>query len=64
MYLMEAATGAQAAVEALQTSVNATSIWGEIAHFIPFIGVMVLVSLGYTILKKSVKGASKAKVKF
>lgn len=54
----------QAFITALTTAITPTVLWGMLADAVPFILVMVLFSLGYHIVRKLVKGASKAKVRF
>lgn len=51
-------------VTALTSNITASSIFGVIAELVPFIAIMVPVSLGIYFLRKSVKGAGKAKVRF
>jgi len=53
-----------AVITALSTDINATSIWGAVEPIVPFVGVMILVSLGLTFLRRAVKGASKGKARF
>lgn len=50
-------------VTQLSTTVNATSLWGVFGDAIPFISVVVLVSLGFYLVRKMIKGVSKAKAK-
>lgn len=57
-------TGAQAVYTALGTALTPTSIFGVLVIAVPLIGVMTLVALTIHIVRKQVKGASKAKVSF
>lgn len=54
----------EAFITALTTAITPAVLWGMLAQAVPFILVMVLFSLGYYIVRKLVKGASKAKVRF
>jgi len=51
-------------ITALTSAITPTVLWGMLGDAVPFILVMVLFSLGYYIVRKLVKGASKAKVRF
>lgn len=50
-------------VSTLATTVNANSMWQVFADAIPFISVVVLVSFGFYIIRKLVRGLSKGKTK-
>lgn len=50
-------------VTALATTVNAASLWGVFQDAIPFISVIVLVSLGFTLVRRMIKGVSHGKAK-
>lgn len=54
----------EAVITALGTAVSASTIYGVVALIIPFVGAMVLVSLGIRFLRRGVNGASKGKAKF
>lgn len=43
--------------------ISATALWGAVSPIAPFIVIMVLFALGYYIVRKSVKGAAKGKVR-
>ena len=60
-----ASTGAMSdIISQLTTGVTATTIFGVVKDVMPFVIVMIIVSLGLYELRKVVKGASKGKVKF
>ena len=46
-----------------ESGITATSLWGAVAPIAPFLVVMVLFALGYYVIRKSVKGAAKGKVR-
>ena len=46
-----------------ENGITATSLWGAVSPIAPFVVVMVFFALGYYIIKKSVKGAAKGKVR-
>ena len=54
----------EAFITALTTALTPAAFWGSIAQVAPLVGILVLVSFGYTILRRLVSGASKAKAKF
>lgn len=58
------ATGMQAVISALTTSLTADKFFTVVADLVPFIVVIVPVALGVYFLRKLIKGAGKAKVKF
>lgn len=58
------AVGMEAVVTALTTGITADSIFAVVADVIPFVVVMVPVALGLYMLRKTVKGAGKGKVRF
>ncbi len=59
------ASGSMSAViSALTTSLTADKFFGVVADLVPFIVVIVPVALGTYFLRKLVKGAGKAKVRF
>ena len=51
-------------VSQLTTGVTATTIFGVVKDVMPFVIIMIIVSLGLFELRKVVKGASKGKVRF
>ena len=60
-----AASGGMAEViTALTTSLTADDFFGVVADLVPFIAIIVPVALGTYFLRKLVKGAGKAKVRF
>lgn len=57
-------TGMQAIITALTTGLNATTLLAVVADLVPFIVMIVPVALGVYFLRKLVKGAGKAKIRF
>lgn len=53
-----------AVVTALTTGITPTVIFRVVADIIPFVITMVPIALGLYLLRKLVKGAGKAKVRF
>ena len=63
----EVATGMSAVISALTnstTGITSSTIFGVVADLVPFIVMIVPVALGTYFLRKLVKGAGKAKVRF
>ena len=58
------AVGMEAVVTALTTGITADTIFAVVADVIPFVVTMVPIALGIYFLRKLVKGAGKAKVRF
>lgn len=56
---MEGATGMSAVISALTTTLSANNLWGVFADAVPLIGVVTLVSLGFFLVRRSVKKLSK-----
>lgn len=61
---METPTGMAAVISALTTGLTASTFFSVVADLVPFIIVIVPVALGTYFLRKLVKGAGKAKVRF
>lgn len=59
-----AAGSMEAVISALTTGLTADVFFGVVADLVPFIIVIVPVALGTYFLRKLIKGAGKAKVKF
>ena len=57
------ATGMAAVITALTTAVTSSTIFSVVADVMPFLAVIVPVSLGVYFLRKLIKGAGKAKVR-
>lgn len=51
------------AVATLSTTVSSDAMWGVFGQAVPYIGVVVLVALGFYLVRRMIKGASKAKAK-
>ena len=58
------ATGMTEVITALTTGITADTIFAVVADIVPFIITMVPIALGVYFLRKLVKGAGKAKVRF
>ena len=58
------ATGMGEVITALTTGITADTIFAVVADIVPFIVTMVPIALGVYFLRKLVKGAGKAKVRF
>lgn len=48
-------------ITALNGTVTSAALWDEIAKAAPFIAAMLIVSVGYYVLRKVIKNASKLK---
>lgn len=57
-------TGMQAIVTKLTEGITASSIFSVVADLMPFVVAMVPIALGLYFLRKLIKGAGKAKVRF
>lgn len=55
------ATGMEAVITKLTTTLSADSLWGVFGEVVPIIGITVLVALGFYLVRKAIKKASKAK---
>lgn len=60
----EVAVGMDAVITALTTGLTAEVFFGVVADIVPFIVLLVPIALGVYFLRKLVKGAGHAKVKF
>ena len=56
--------GMKGIISQLTTGVTVETIFGVVSDVMPFVIIMIIVSFGVYELRKVVKGASKAKVKF
>ena len=61
MYILADATGFAAIVQALTTGITSAGLFGTVAEIMPFVCVMIGFALGYRVLRKVVKSASKGK---
>lgn len=57
-------TGMNEVITALTSGITAETIFAVVADIVPFIVTMVPIALGVYFLRKLVKGAGKAKVRF
>lgn len=60
----QAATGMEAIITQLTTGVTAATIFEVVGDVMPFVILLIPVSLGLYELRKVIKGAGKAKVRF
>lgn len=51
------------AISTLSTTVSSDALWGVFGNCIPYIGVVVLVALGFYLVRKMIKGVSKGKAR-
>ena len=54
-------TGMEAVITKLTTTLSADALWGVFGEVVPIIGITVLVALGFYLVRKAIKKASKAK---
>lgn len=65
MYMLEATgTAMSDVITALTTGLTASTFFGVVKDLMPFVIVMVPVSLGLMFLRRLIKGAGKGKTKF
>lgn len=57
----ESATGVQGVASQLTSTVTSSAIWDSISPFVPFIGGMILVSIGIYAFRRVTKKASRLK---
>lgn len=50
-------------ITSLTTELTAANLWGAFSGVAPLIGVLVIFSLGFYIVRKLIKGAAKGKVR-
>lgn len=53
----------ESAITALQGVVTADALWGVFTTCLPFVGTVVVVSLGFYLIRKLIKGVAKAKAR-
>lgn len=58
---MDAPTGMNAFISALQTGVTSDILWGEITKAAPFVITMFVVAVGYYVLRRVIKRGSRLK---
>lgn len=51
------------AISTLSSTVSADALWGVFGDAIPYVGVVVLVGLGFYLVRRMIKGVSKGKAK-
>lgn len=64
MLAAEGATGMSEIITQLTTGVSPATIFGVVKDVMPFVITMIPISLGLYELRKVVKGAGKAKIRF
>lgn len=47
-----------------ENGITSSTLWTEVAHIVPLLVILLPFAFGYYVVRKSVKGASKGKVKF
>lgn len=60
----EGATGMAQLVSQLTTGITPATIFGVVSDVMPFVITMIPIALGLYMLRRVVKGAGKAKVRF
>lgn len=55
------ATGMSAITSQLTTGITPATIFGVVSDIIPFVIVMIIIALGFYVLRKAIKKAGKAK---
>lgn len=58
---MEGATGMNAVISSLTSTLSAENLWQVVGTAVPIIAVTVLFALGFYLVKKAIKKGSKAK---
>ena len=58
---MESATGMDAVITSLTTSLSAANLWGIVGSIVPFLAITVLFGLGFYLVKKLIKKLRGAK---
>lgn len=51
------------AISTLSTTVSSDALWGVFSTAVPYIGIVVLVGLGFYLVRRMIKGVSKGKAK-
>lgn len=54
----------EAVITAITAQITAANLWGALGAVVPVIGIVLLFVLGLTFVRRTVKGASKGKLKF
>lgn len=57
----EVATGMEAVVESITTSLSATELWGIVGQIVPILAISVLFGLGFYLVKRIINKVKKAK---
>lgn len=58
---MENATGMDAVITSLTTSLSASNLWGIVGSVVPFLAVSVLFGLGFYLVKRILNKTKRAK---
>lgn len=64
MLFMDTAVGMSGITSQLTTGITPATIFAVVSDVIPFVITMVPIALGLYLLRRVIKGAGKAKVKF
>lgn len=59
----EVTSGMTNAISTLSATVSSDALWGVFGNCIPYIGVVVLVGLGFYLVRRMIKGVSKGKAR-
>lgn len=57
----EVATGMEAVVSKLTTTLSSDALWGVIGSVVPFLGICTLFGLGFYLVKRILNKAKRAK---
>lgn len=58
---MEGATGMEAVITSLTTSLSAANLWGIVGTVVPFLAISVLFGLGFYLVKRILNKVKRAK---
>lgn len=58
---MEGATGMNAVITSLTTSLSASNLWDIVGNVVPFLAISVLFGLGFYLVKRILNKVKKAK---
>ena len=58
---MENATGMDAVISSLTTTLRAANLWGIVGSVVPFLAISVLFGLGFYLVKRILNKTKKAK---
>lgn len=58
---MEGATGMEAVITSLTSSLSAANLWGIVGNVVPFLAISVLFGLGFYLVKRILNKVKRAK---